>query len=480
MAVVVLLGSVMTILDSTIVSVALADLGRSFKVSVTTVQWVTTGYLLALALVIPLSRFAADAFGAKRAWLCSLGLFLAGSMLCGLAWSALSLICFRVLQGLGGGMVVPIGQAVLARQAGPERMGRVMSIAGAPTFLGPILGPVAGGLILSHFSWRFIFFVNVPLGVIALTLASRILPRAQAGPRPPLDVVGLCLVSPGLSLVVVGLASVGDAGGFSNLATLVTLPLGLVLLAGFVARQLGAAKPLLELRLFAVRDYRVACVCSALVSASVYATMLLLPLYYQVVRQQSPLRAALLMIPQSFGAMLMTPFAGTICDRAGPRRVAACGLAVMAAGTAVFTGVTATTNEGVLFLAQLVRGLGFGLAYVPLQAAAYRLDRRLLPSATTLYNIVQRTGSTFATALVAVLLQRRLSATVPGFRLGETAVVHEIGLLQHIAAAFGSAYFANVAFLVLAFAGALLLSGRSAAGRPGSGEPLGLAPVPEG
>src|SRR6202451_584815 len=162
---VVVLGSIMSILDTTIVAVALATLGRDFHVSVTTIQWVATGYLLALSIVIPVTGWAVDRFGAKCVWIASLPLFVIGSCLCGVAWSANSLIAFRVVQGIGGGMLLPVGQSILARAAGPQRLGRVMSIIGVPLVLGPILGPVIGGLIVSNFFLRWIFFLNLPRGI---------------------------------------------------------------------------------------------------------------------------------------------------------------------------------------------------------------------------------------------------------------------------------------------------------------------------
>jgi EmrB/QacA subfamily drug resistance transporter len=180
---VVVLGSIMSILDTTIVAVALASLARDFRVSVTTIQWVATGYLLALALVTPVSGWAVDRFGAKRIWMTSTALFVLGSSLCGLAWSANSLIFFRVLQGIGGGMLLPVGQSILARAAGPQRMGRVMSIIGVPMVLGPIMGPIIGGLIVSNYSWRWIFYINVPIGIVTLILSSRWLPQFDTEER---------------------------------------------------------------------------------------------------------------------------------------------------------------------------------------------------------------------------------------------------------------------------------------------------------
>src|SRR6201991_3796049 len=209
---VVVLGTIMSILDTTIVNVAIETLGRQLYAPLSTIQWVATGYLLALATVIPLSGWAMERFGGKRAWMTSVALFLCGSALCGLAWGTGSLIFFRVLQGFGGGMIMPIGQAILAQAAGPKRMGRVMSVIGVPTLLGPILGPVIGGLIVDNASWRWVFFVNLPVGALALVLASRILPTAEREGRSPLDVRGLLLLSPGLVLLVYGLSEFGTAG----------------------------------------------------------------------------------------------------------------------------------------------------------------------------------------------------------------------------------------------------------------------------
>src|SRR5947209_11792852 len=176
---VVLIGSLMSILDTTIVNVALATLGKDLHSSISQIQWVVTGYMLALAAVIPATGWAARRFGAKRIYIISLVLFTAGSALCGLATSTAELVVFRVLQGIGGGMILPIGQLMMAEAAGPKRLGRVMSIMAVPVMLAPILGPTIGGLILDNASWRWIFIVNVPIGIVAVIAAMRILPRVQ-------------------------------------------------------------------------------------------------------------------------------------------------------------------------------------------------------------------------------------------------------------------------------------------------------------
>ncbi|MFD0345344.1 MFS transporter [Kitasatospora aburaviensis] len=195
LAAVVVLGSIMTILDATIVNVALPTLGRDFHASITTIQWVSTVYLLAFASVIPLTGWASERIGTKPLWIASLAVFMAGSLLAGLSWSIGALIAFRVLQGLGGGMIMPLGQTILARAAGPQRMGRVMSIVGVPMLLAPIFGPVIGGAIVGNASWRWIFFINLPVGALALALAVRLLPSSPRRGGGRLDALGLVLLS---------------------------------------------------------------------------------------------------------------------------------------------------------------------------------------------------------------------------------------------------------------------------------------------
>src|SRR5437763_1611446 len=213
---VVILGSMMSILDTTIVNVALATLGRDMHASITDIQWVVTGYMLSLAAVIPITGWAAKRFGAKRIYLTSLILFTAGSALCGLATSSTELVVFRVLQGVGGGMILPIGQLMMADAAGPQRMGRVMSIVAVPAMLAPILGPALGGLIVDNASWRWIFYVNLPIGVAAVAAALRILPSVERLRAAALDVRGLALMATGLPLLTYGLAEIGTTGRFRS------------------------------------------------------------------------------------------------------------------------------------------------------------------------------------------------------------------------------------------------------------------------
>src|SRR3954468_20531550 len=276
---VVVLGAVMSILDTTVVNVAINTLARDFDTSLATIQWVATGYTLALATVIPLTRWAAHRFGTKRLYMTSIALFMGGSLLSGLAWSAESLIGFRVLQGLGGGMLMPLGMTILTRAAGPGRVGRVMSIIGVPMLLGPIFGPILGGWLVDDVSWRWIFFINLPIAIAALTLATRVLPRDTPAPQHGFDAVGMVLLSPGLAAFIYGLAKSSGAGGFGSAEVLVPCIAGLVLLALFVRHALRVDEPLIDLGLFRNRTFAAASGMLVLFAIAVFGSMLLLPLY---------------------------------------------------------------------------------------------------------------------------------------------------------------------------------------------------------
>jgi EmrB/QacA subfamily drug resistance transporter len=467
-ATVVVLGSIMSILDTTIVAVALDTLGRDFRVPVSTIQWVTTGYLLSLAVVIPVTGWAVDRFGHKRMFMISLGLFVIGSSLCGAAWSANSLIAFRVLQGIGGGMILPVGQSMLARAAGPQRMGRVMSVIGAPTVLGPILGPVLGGLIVSNFSWRWIFYINVPVGIVTLVLASRYLTGHEERVSHSFDVRGFALLSPGLAALVYSLSEVGITGKFTSGPVLVSFVLGLALMGGFVVHALKARHPLLDLRLFKNRNFTIANICMFILGATLYGSMFILPLYYQIARGQSAWQAGLLMAPQGIGAALVMRKSGSITDRLGPRRVVPPGIIIMAVATVPFAFVTSTSDQFLLAGTLFVRGLGLGLCMMPIMAAAYfDLSHADVPRATTTLNIVRQVGASIATALFAVILQRQILENTHAHSNSDGALLSSTvklppAIAEKVAGAFAHTFWWAVAIILIAFVPTLFLPSHGA------------------
>jgi EmrB/QacA subfamily drug resistance transporter len=413
---VVVLGTLMSILDTTIVNVALATLSRELDSPLHTIQWVATGYLVALAVVIPMTGWASERFGAKRLWLVVVGLFVAGSALSGLAWSASSLIFFRILQGLGGGMIMPAGMTILVEAAGPQRVGRVMSVVGAPALLGPVLGPVLGGLILQGLSWRWIFYVNVPIGLVALVLGTRLLPRSEPRVCERLDLRGLALLSPGLAAIVFGLSETSSHGGIAYAGAWAPILAGVGLVAAFTrhALRMGERRPLLDLTLLRAPGFAAAAVATMFIAAVIFGALLVLPLYFQVARGASTLDTGLLLAPQGVGAALAMPISGRLADRIGGGVVAVFGLIVILAATIGLTRLTATTPYAETSAILVLRGIGQGFSMMPMLAAAYAtVSRASVPQATTLVNVFQRVGGSLGTALMAVVLESEIKAGLP-------------------------------------------------------------------
>ncbi|MES2171099.1 MAG: MDR family MFS transporter [Actinomycetota bacterium] len=409
-ATVLIVGALAVVFDTTIVSVALHTLAKDLNASVATIQWVSTGFLLALGIAIPLAGWAQARFGGKRVWMFALVVFLIGSIACSLAWSAASLIAFRALQGFGGGLMLPLLATIIVQAAGGKSLGRIMSAISLPTALGPILGPVVGGLILGALDWRWLFWVNIPFCVVGFMLAWRILPKDDATARPKLDWLGFILLSPGFVGILYGLSNAGKTNGFARGDVLVPLIAGVALIVVFALYAIRKGEgALVDVRLLRHRPVWSASVMLFLSGASLYGAMLLLPLYWQEVRGFDALGAGLLLAPQGIGALVSRFFAGRLTDSIGAKAVAIVGFLVVGLATVPFAFVTATTGQWWLMTVLVVRGFGLGAVLVPLMTVAYiGLDRSEIPHASIITRIVQQIGGSFGVALLAVILEGSL------------------------------------------------------------------------
>lgn len=407
---VIVVGAFMSGLDSSVVNTALPSIADDLDTSISAVQWVANGYLLAFAASLPAAAWVGRRIGVGRLWLFALAGFTLTSVLCALAPTAGWLVAARVLQGMTAGVLIPAGQTVLGQAVGPARLGRLMAALGVAVTLGPALGPVVGGLIVDAASWPWVFLVNLPLGAAGLVFGWRLVPRSQPIPQPPLDWLGLVLVSVGVPLLVYGAAAWGD-GCPTAFPVWLPLVLAAAALAGFVRRSLTVPFPVTDLRLLTSIPYRAAVVTSACTGAALFGSGLIFPLYYQLARGADPLTSGLLLIALSLGTILVLPVSGRLVDRYGPGRVGLVGAVLTLAATLPFALLPVTAPEGWLQALLLLRGAAVALAVVPATTAAYKaVTPEQLPDATTQVNIVQRVGGALGGAIAVVVA----AASLPG------------------------------------------------------------------
>jgi EmrB/QacA subfamily drug resistance transporter len=408
-SIVVVLGMVMSALDTTIVNVALISLSRDLHTGLDNVQWTVTAYLLSLAAVIPVTAWATRRFGAKRLFVISIVLFTVGSALCGASTSVGELIAFRVLQGVGGGLIMPIGMTIVVRSAGMERLARVMSAISVPIVLAPVVGPTIGGLLIDHAGWRWIFYVNLPIGVIALVAAIRLLPADRAEDAGRLDVLGLILAATGLVGITYGLAGVGSAS-VTSAKVMVPLVAGVLLVAGFVVRSLRVAYPVLDVRLYKNKAFSAASLTMLALGAAMFGGLILMPLYFQIVRGEDAVQTGLLLAPQGVGSAIAVWGASRAIERFGGGLTSLAGGIIGIVATLPFIFVGGHTSLGWLSTALVLRGFGVGLSSMPAMTSAYRALRpEQVNDATPQLNVLQRVGGSIGTAILTVILQHHLS-----------------------------------------------------------------------
>ncbi|WP_226436281.1 DHA2 family efflux MFS transporter permease subunit [Rhodococcus yananensis] len=479
---VVVLGAIMSILDVTVVSVAIPTFMSEFQATYATVAWTMTAYTLALASVIPLTGWAADRFGTKRLYLTALVLFVAGSVLCSMAWDVTSLIAFRVVQGFGGGMLMPLGMTIMTRAAGPHRVGRVMAVLGIPMLLGPIGGPILGGWLIEAATWHWIFLINLPIGIVALVVANVVLPKDSPQPSESFDFVGMLLLSPGLALFLFGVSSLPETGTVTAPRVFVSAAVGLVLIAGFVVHATRTDHPLIDLSLFRNRQLTFAVLTMTVFAIAFFGAGLLFPSYFLQVRGETTLAAGLLLAPQGIGAMLTMPIAGQLVDRIGPGRIVLVGLSLIIVGMAVFTQVGVDTSYVLLLAALFVMGMGMGCTMMPTMTAALQtLTDHGIARGSTLMNIVQQSAGSIGTATMSVVLTSHMvlpdglpdgaSVQPDADAFAQLPPEVQTTILGSMADAFGSTFLVATVVMILALIPAAFLP------RTRSAQPEGQGPA---
>ena len=444
------------LLDTTITNVALPTLADEFSASTTTIQWVVTAYLLTLAVFIPVSGWAGDRFGTKRVFVCALALFTLSSFLCSMAWNIESLIAFRALQGVGGGMVTPVGTAMLFRAFPPAERAQAGALLTIPLVVAPASGPVVGGYLVEFQSWHWIFWINVPIGILGLLFAAIFLREEKQEHAGRLDVPGFILSGAGLAALLYALAEAGSRG-FADGRVLLFGLTGLALMFSFAFVELRTPQPMIDVRLLGNKLFRQTNMVQIVGFSGLMGALFLLPLLLQAEMGLSPFQSGLTTFPQAIGVVTMSQVAGRLYGRVGPRRMMMAGTFGVMLATLCFLAVDLETNQWWIRLIMLFRGMSFALMLVSLQTATYAtIAPQDTGRASAIYNAGRQVAASFGVALLATVLTNRLSHH--GAELGDAATRHGALLAFHEAFAV-AAFLAGIGILMAA-----LVDDREAAG----------------
>ncbi|MBH8597071.1 MULTISPECIES: MDR family MFS transporter [unclassified Thermoactinomyces] len=398
-------GALPPMLDTTIVNIAVNNLAKVFSASFVVTQWVVTGYVLALGIAVPFSGWMMRRFDGKKVYMSAMGLFLAGSLLCGLAWDMQSLIAFRALQGFASGIIIPTLTALIVQAAGSENLGRIMSIVGLPIVFGPIVGPVIGGLILQHLQWQWLFFVNLPIGVIAIFITKWKLPKFEAVDKSAkLDWFGILLLAMLSGMFVFGVTEIRTQ---SMRATgILAFVIGTVsLIAYLLYAWKRKDQALIPLDLFKSKNFSASFLSLFLAGFATNGPMLLFPMFFQNVRGLNVITSALWLIPQGVGTLVIRTLVGKMTDKFGARFVVLPSIGITIIATLPFVYFDAGTAQWLIWLVLFVRGIGVGGITIPVMSDSYvGLQKPQVPAASVATRIIQNVGAAFGSAILATVV----------------------------------------------------------------------------
>jgi len=409
----IIVGMFMVILDGTAMNVALNQFMVEFESTFTLVQWTVTGYALAQAAVIPLAGWLSDKFGAKKIFLLSVVMFTIGSVLCGLAGTVEQLIIFRIIQGLGGGMVAPIAMAFTYRLSPPGKQGAVMGMIGIPMLLAPASGPVVAGWLVEYATWHWIFLINVPIGIIAVIIGLRTLPNLERQTVPALDLLGMIFAPLAFAALAYGISSAGSehggGSGWTAPETLIGLIVGGVALIIFIIAELNRKNPLLELRVFKSGDFTRGIVLQWIVQIALFGTLFLIPLFLIQAKGYSAFETGLILLPQALSAGVFMPIGGKLFDKLGARPVVIFGLLLVSTGAYLLSNITVNTTIPQIMVPLVLLGSGMGFSMMPLNTHIIQsAPRHLVGRVTSLTGAAQQVMSSFAIAGLSTLLADRI------------------------------------------------------------------------
>lgn len=421
---ILVLGAVMPLLDSTMVNIAIKHLSNDFSIGLDLIQWVITGYVLSMAISVPLAGWMIQRFNGKWLMICANIVFLAASVASGFSGNIHSLIIFRIVQGFSAGFIMTLVTTLCVEIAGRDRMGRMMSTIGIPTVLGPILGPVIGAVIVQFLSWRYIFFVNIPIGIFAITLMILKLPNfTPANTKAKIDFIGIILLGSSSAALIYGITKAAKNATFSNSTTIGYVVAGVVILAIYVIyAAVKKEQAILPLHLFKSKNFNAVMVGLFLAGIATNGPMLLLPLFFQNIKGFSVLNAGLILIPQGIGMLIARPLIGKLTDKLGARNVVLVSLTLAIAGTIPFIFFNEASSLIIVSIFLFVRGIGIGGITIPMMTDAYTgMVKQEIPQASVGTRLVQNIGGAFGSAVLATVVSLSIHGKVAAIPIMTTA-----------------------------------------------------------
>ncbi len=400
---VLVVGNFVSVLDVSIVNIAIPDIEKEFGESTEDIAWITTAYSLTLGVLVPASAWLGDRIGRRRVYLASLLLFAVASGLCGLAWDLESMIAFRIIQAIPGGIMPVVVLTMIYQLVPPRELGTAMGIYGLGVVFAPAAGPTLGGFLVEYLDWRWIFFINIPVCLLGALAAFLVLTEFPLPPKRTFDVWGFVTVATGLSVLLLALTK-GTDWGWDSYRILILLTVGVLSLALFVVIELEVDEPLLEVRLFRIWPFTNSLVLLTSLFVGLFAVLFYIPLFLQSAQGVQPLRAGLILLPEALVMAVLTPISGILYDKIGPRWPAAIGLAIASWGAYLMASITPDTPEHLIILWTSVRAVGNGLAMMCIFAAGLAvLPPHLVSNGGAINNVAQRVASALGLALIVAI-----------------------------------------------------------------------------
>lgn len=404
---VVIVGTFMSILDSSIVNVAVPKMMTIFGASTDQIEWVVTGYMLTMSIIIPLTGYLGERFGLKKLYIFALSVFTVGSALCGLASSTETMIAARVVQAIGGGMIMPVGMAMIFQIVPLEKRGLALGVWGIAAMAAPAIGPTLSGYIVQYMDWRLIFTINIPVGIIGVTLAFIILRETEVKTDKKFDYLGASTSAIGLFTLLLGLSQ-GNSKGWTSGYILVLFVIAAISLSAFIFIELNVDNPLLELRILKIFPFSLSLLISCITTIGMYGALFLLPIYIQNIRGYTPMQSGMISLPSAIVTGIMMPISGRIFDKFGAKWITVIGTIVLASASFALSKLSLDTGYSVIVIIMMFRGLGMGMAMMPAQTSGMNsVPRELSGKATALSNTVRQVSGSFGIAILTTVLQRR-------------------------------------------------------------------------